>query len=109
MLSTWKNEQKERLTKFTNDQNTSLSKLVSEIADLKRQNLAIQKSNGEIEKAITFITEQYDDMMEKIDSLQKENQLQKDRIINLEFKIQDIQQLSRSSCVEICRGERVSV
>ncbi|XP_047023724.1 uncharacterized protein LOC124634054 [Helicoverpa zea] len=101
MLSSWKREQEERLTNFISQQNTSLSKLVSDIADLKQQNLEIQKSNGEIEKAITFITEQYDDMMKKIDSLQKENQLHKDRIIHLEYKIQDIQQLSRSSCVEI--------
>lgn len=101
MLSTWKKEQEERLARFTNDQNTSLTKLVTEIAELKLQNLAIQKSNSEIEKSITFVTEKYDDMVKIIDSLQKENQLQKDNIINLELKIQDIQLLSRSSCVEI--------
>ncbi|KAJ8704225.1 hypothetical protein PYW08_012949 [Mythimna loreyi] len=101
MLSTWKKEQEEHLAKLSHEQNTRFSKLVSDIAELKLQNVAIQKSNAEIEKSITFVTEQYDDMFRKIEVLQKESQQQKDHIIDLEMKIRDIQQLTRSSCIEI--------
>lgn len=52
MLKTWKNEHDMNLTKFMNDQNSSLTKLVSEIAELIHQNISIQKSNLEIEKVL---------------------------------------------------------
>lgn len=50
ILSTWREEQELRFSKFVHDQNLILNKLVSEIADLKVQNAAIQKTNLEIEK-----------------------------------------------------------
>ncbi|XP_022830836.1 uncharacterized protein LOC111359493 [Spodoptera litura] len=101
LLSTWKREQEDRLNKFSQDQNSCLAKLVSEITELKLQNLAIQKSNNEIEKSISFINDRYDDMIRNVDILQKESQKQRDNVINLDIKVQDIKQLSRSSCVEI--------
>lgn len=101
MLTTWKNEQEERLKKFTDDQSSCLSKLGSEIAELKLQNLEIQKSNNEITKSAMFISKQYDDMARQVAVLQKENQAYRNNVNNLEMKVLDLQQLSRSSCVEI--------
>lgn len=100
MLHTWKAEQQEHFSKFSHEQSSSLAKLVSEVNQLKSQNLAIQKSNLEIEKNVSFINKQYDDLMKQIDALQKEKQVYRHCIENLEAKIVDLQQLSRSSCVE---------
>ncbi|KAF9423599.1 hypothetical protein HW555_001154 [Spodoptera exigua] len=101
MLSTWKKEIEERFTKFSTDQNSTLLKLVTELAELKQQNYAIQKSNAEIEKTVTYISKQYDDIIKDVDLLKKENLAQKDYISNLELKIQDIQQRSRTSSIEV--------
>lgn len=101
MLNSWKAEEQANFLKFSQEQSSSLAKLFSEVAELKSQNLAIQKANNEIEKSINFINNQYEDMMKQINLLQKEKQLYRDCIQNLELKVEDLQQLSRSSCVEI--------
>lgn len=101
MLNTWKAEEQANFLKFSQEQSSSLAKLFSEVAELKSQNLAIQKANIEIEKTVSFINNQYDDLMKQIDLLQKDKQMYRDCIQNLEMKIGDLQQLSRSSCVEI--------
>ena len=101
MLSNWKKEQEERFSKFSSDQKSTLSTLVTELAEVKRQNIDIQKSNNEIEKTMTFISKQYDDMVMDLQSLKKENQAQNDYIQSLELKIQDFKQLSRTSSIEI--------
>ncbi|KAJ8717503.1 hypothetical protein PYW08_005902 [Mythimna loreyi] len=101
MLNTWKAEQQAIFSKFSQDQCSCLSKLVSEVAELKAQNKAIQKSNQEIEKTISFITNQYDDLILQVGSLKKENMIYRNCIHTLETKIEDLQQFSRPSCVEI--------
>ncbi|KAH9640611.1 hypothetical protein HF086_000555 [Spodoptera exigua] len=101
MLSTWKEEQEELFIKFSTDQKNTLSKLTTELTELKQQNLAIKKTNEEIEKAVTFISKQYDDIFKGCRFAEKENQAQKDYIQNLELKIQDCQHRSRPSSIEI--------
>ncbi|CAH0605632.1 unnamed protein product [Chrysodeixis includens] len=97
MLTTWKGELEERLKKFSDDQSSLLSKLVSEMAELKLQNLDIQRTNNEIIKSATFMSNQYDDMVKLVAVLKKENQVYRNDINNLEMKILDLQQLSRTS------------
>ncbi|KAF9415636.1 hypothetical protein HW555_006781 [Spodoptera exigua] len=63
--------------------------------------MQIHKSNAEIEKTVTYISKQYDDIIKDVDLLKKENLAQKDYISNLELKIQDIQQRSRTSSIEV--------
>lgn len=87
MLQSWKADQEAYFTKFCNDQSSTLNKLVSELAELKQQNQAIQKSNMEIEKSIAFINQQYDDMCKQIEALQKDKQTYRDSILNLESKL----------------------
>ncbi|KAJ8734530.1 hypothetical protein PYW08_013780 [Mythimna loreyi] len=101
MLNSWKAEVQASFLKFSQEQSSSLAKLFSEVAELKTQNLAIQKANNEIEKSINFINNQYDDLMKHIDLLQKEKQTYRDCIQNLEMRVEDLQKLSRSSCIEI--------
>lgn len=58
LLAGMRADQRSYLNKMT-DQS---SKLMSEIADLKRQNTEIQKTNMEIEKSMSFISQQYEAM-----------------------------------------------
>lgn len=101
MLTVWKKEQEEYFTKITIEQSNYLKNLVSELASLKSQNSSMQKSFLEIEKSVSFIGKQYDDMATQIELLQKEKRAYRDSIQQLETKIRDLQQLSRSSAVEI--------
>lgn len=101
MLSSWREEQEQRFTKFSNEQTATLSKLVSELSDLKLQNITIQQTNFEIEKNVKFISNQYDDMVKLIERLQKEKQDYRDSLTFLETKVQDLQLLSRPSTIEI--------
>lgn len=101
MLKNWKTDQEAYLTKLCAEQSSSLTKLASDMVELKLQNQAIQKSNTEIEKNISFISQQYDDMLKQVESLQKENLTYKKSLLNLETKIQDLQRISRSSSIEI--------
>ncbi|XP_047028399.1 uncharacterized protein LOC124636372 [Helicoverpa zea] len=101
MLNSWRAEEQANFLKFSQEQRSSFAKLSSEVAELKAQNLAIQKANTEIEKSINFINNQYDDMMKQINLLQKEKQIYRDCLQTLEMKVEDLQQLSRPSCIEI--------
>ncbi|KAJ8713763.1 hypothetical protein PYW07_014133 [Mythimna separata] len=101
MLDNWRADQEVYFTKLCNDQCSSLNKLVADMAELKRQNLAIQKSNTEIEKSISFISERYDDLLKQVESLQRENLTYKNSILSMETKIQDLQRVSRPSTIEI--------
>ena len=101
LLTTWKNEQEDYLKKIANEQSTQLKNLISEIAELKLQNSSLHKSFLDIEKSVSFISKQYDDVSIKIESLEKEKKGYRDSIQQLETKLQDLQQLSRSSVIEI--------
>ncbi|CAH1646373.1 unnamed protein product [Spodoptera littoralis] len=101
MLTTWKKEQQDYLTKIINEQSTQLKRLVSDIAELKIQNNSMQKSFSEMESTVTFISKQYDDMSKQLESLQKEKRACRDSMQQQDAKLQDLQQLSRSSIIEI--------
>lgn len=75
--------------------------LTSDIAELKTQNLSIQKSNLEIEKSMLFMNQRFEDMNEQIDSLQKDRKEHLRTIDELEKKVTDIKQCSRGSSIEI--------
>ncbi|CAG5032493.1 unnamed protein product [Parnassius apollo] len=67
-----KDELLSMLTNWKKDQDLILSKLCSDIAELKQQNANIQSTNIEMEKALTFISTQYEDMNTKIINLERE-------------------------------------
>lgn len=101
MLTTWKKEQETQLIKLSSEQTSAMSKLAADITELKLQNIAIQKSNMEIEKSIGFINKQYEDMLKRIEFLEKERHTYLTGVQTLQTNIQDLQQSSRSSSVEI--------
>ncbi|CAH1634794.1 unnamed protein product [Spodoptera littoralis] len=101
MLTTWKQDQEIQISKFMSEQKASLSKLMSEITELRLQNIKIQKSNTEIEKSIIFISGQYEDVLKQVNTLSKDTQQFGNNLQILESKTQDLQQFSRSSAIEI--------
>ncbi|CAG5058118.1 unnamed protein product [Parnassius apollo] len=68
-----------------------LSKLCSDIAELKQQNANIQSTNIEMEKALTFISTQYEDMNTKIIILERERKKNYNYILSMENRLEDVQ------------------
>lgn len=101
MLALWKTESDANLLKMVEEQNVTMVKLVADIGELKVQNLAIQKTNLDIEKSMSFISQQYEDMAKQIKVLQKERLEHKDYIKNLQTQVQDLQFKARPSSIEI--------
>ncbi|CAG9098310.1 unnamed protein product [Plutella xylostella] len=100
-LSQFREEIKNMLAEWKSDQDNVLTKLVSELSDLKAQNVKIQKSYLEIEKSIEFMSSKYEEFFKQIIEFEKERKELKDYILNLETKIQDLQNKSRPSVLEI--------
>ncbi|KAJ0183169.1 hypothetical protein K1T71_001145 [Dendrolimus kikuchii] len=100
-LTIFKDEIREMLDEWKESQNSILNKLVSEVVEIKRQNNEIKNSNQEIEKALEFINAQYEDMKQKVESLEKERNDQKVQIAVLESKLEDMQRVSKASMIEI--------
>ncbi|CAB3244176.1 unnamed protein product [Arctia plantaginis] len=101
MLTTWKRDYEDAFSKALAEQTSLVAKLVTEVTELKQQNLDIQKSNKEIEKSITTISELYDDMNNKVKLLQSECRNYKKYTEVLEKTVRDLQYQSRSSTIEI--------
>lgn len=97
MLLSWKSEQAAVLQEHS----TTLKTIVSEIAVLKTQSLQIQKTNSEIEKAVEWFNQSFEEVQLRIDSLEKERTYYKQAFESLENKLQDIELRSRSACIEI--------
>ncbi|CAB3243449.1 unnamed protein product [Arctia plantaginis] len=85
-----------------------MSKLVTELADIKKQNNQIQatnveirNSNADIVPSMCFINKQFEELKREVEVLRKERKEQNIYIESLEKKIQDLQLKSRSSSTEI--------
>lgn len=90
LLNKWKSEQDEILTKLT-----------SEIKDIKVQNIEIQKTNAETLKTVEFLNSDYECIKKSLQKIEKENSDQRNYIAELEKRVADLQRSSRSSCIEI--------
>ncbi|KAH9635089.1 hypothetical protein HF086_000810 [Spodoptera exigua] len=108
MLLTWKVDLEANVTRQIAEQTGLMTKLVSDISDLKLQNIQIQNTNiqiqnenTEIKKSITFLSEQYEDLQKEIKHLQEENREQRRYTESLESSIRDLQYKSRSSSIEV--------
>lgn len=62
---------------------------------------SVLAQNAEIHKTVEFISQKYDDLLLKLDSLQCENNRYKTQIITLENKLELIERNSKASVVEI--------
>lgn len=101
MLSSWKHDHDEAIAKAMKEQTALVSKLVSELAEMKLQNIQIQNKNAEIERSIIATGEFYDDMKKQLKVLQDECREYKKYSESLEKTVKDLQYKSRSSTVEV--------
>ncbi|KAJ8721308.1 hypothetical protein PYW07_002083 [Mythimna separata] len=101
ILASWQSEQEQTISKFMAEQKALVTKLVSDMADMKHQNLEIQKTNIGIEKSIASISDLYDDMKCQVKRLQDECGEYRKLAESLEKTVRDIQFKSRSSSIEI--------
>lgn len=74
---------------------------LSEIRKNTEKLTDIQQTNKNIEDSVIFLSEQYEDFRNKINSLENQIAEDKQHIQNLEQKIEDIQRESRKTCIEI--------
>ncbi|CAG5056332.1 unnamed protein product [Parnassius apollo] len=95
-----KDELLSMLTNWKKDQDLILSKLCSDIAELKQQNANIQSTNIEMEKALTFISTKYEGMNTKIINLERERKENYNYILSLENRLEDVQKRLKSTVIE---------
>ncbi|XP_026726731.1 uncharacterized protein LOC113493109 [Trichoplusia ni] len=101
MLASWKQDHDDSIKKMMADQTALVTKLISDVAELKLQNLQIQKTNIELEKSSITTSELYDDMKNQVKRLQDECKEYKKYTESLEKTVRDLQYKSRSSTVEV--------
>lgn len=100
-LQNFKQDIMTMLNNWKTDQDATLSKLVADIASLKTQCTDIQKVNVEIENSITFMNAKFDEINEKVRRLEIERNVNSDYILSLERQLEELQQRSRSSAMEV--------
>ncbi|CAB3249030.1 unnamed protein product [Arctia plantaginis] len=98
MLSSWKDT---NVLNLIAEQSGLINKLIADMAELKSQNSQIQKTNKDIEKSITFVCDQYDNLKNQVNRLQSECLEHKKYAETLEKSISDLQHKSRSSSIEV--------
>ncbi|CAH2087533.1 unnamed protein product [Euphydryas editha] len=101
MFQKWQEAHEKNSFKIIENQNTILTKLVSDVNEIKLQNTQIQNLNQEIEKSMIFINEQYEDLKERISKLEKERSFLIDHNKSLENKLKYIQHSSRCASIVI--------
>ncbi|KAH9639035.1 hypothetical protein HF086_003566 [Spodoptera exigua] len=101
LLSNWKLELESKLDDMCAKHNNLVSKLSTEILELKTQTSKIQECNDKIETSMNFINKQYEEIKVGLDNMKKERQEQRKCLENLENKVQDLALKSRSSCIEV--------
>lgn len=89
------------LTKWKTDQDNTLKKLCTNMAEMKTELTKITKSHEEILKSVEFMAQQYDDMKSKVESLEEERKQQTEYVEVLENKIEDLMKQQKSTQIEI--------
>lgn len=100
-LKSFREEMLSILKDWKADQDITLKKLCADVAEVKQQNVKIQQSNEDIEKAIDFLSKQYDNINAKVDTLERERKDNLAHIASLENKIYYIQKSLKSTVFEI--------
>lgn len=79
---------------FESQQNAKLEKLIESMHSIKEQ-------NGDIQKSIAFLSNKYDEALEKIQILEQKTKSYEVKIESLESKIEQLERNSRTSSIEI--------
>ncbi|CAH4035792.1 unnamed protein product [Pieris brassicae] len=101
MLSDWKRDQDRRLDDWKISLDDTLSKLVTEVTQLKKECQEIKNTNRYIENGMKFMNEQHEELSSKVKNLEGQKKANSEAINNLETKIQGLQFLSRVARFEI--------
>lgn len=75
-------------------QNSKFARLEARMADILEQNSKIQDS-------ISFISQKYDDLLERLDVSERENSALKKHIQSMDIKLEHLERQSRSTMLEI--------
>lgn len=94
-------EIKSMLQTIIQNQEQKFSQVTKEIADLKRQNSEIQKTNIDIQNWMEFSNIAYEEIKTKITSLEKQRKDDLVYISVLEQKVKDLEITSRPSILEL--------
>lgn len=100
-LDSLRNELKGMLSQWRTEQNETLSKLVTDIAELKEQFSQMRKTNEDLEKAVDFISHKYENVREKVEVLEKGIKGNKEILYTLENQVKDIILTSRPSTIQL--------
>lgn len=90
----FKYEIKEMLTSFISTQESELKVITSNLKD-------IQVTNNSIETAITNLSYQNEEFRKKIELLELQGKKDREYIVLLEDKIEDLQKSSKKTCIEL--------
>lgn len=108
MLQAWKADQDANAAKQSAAQTEWIAKLVSDMSELKLQNIQIQNANKKIQEtnigikeSVEFLSSQYDDLQMEIKRLQQESVEYKTHSESLEMAVRDLQYKCRSSSIEV--------
>lgn len=88
------------LTSWKKELDKTLNTLCADISVLKQQNSNIQATNSEMEKAMQFMSMQYEEMKERLISMEKERKENLTYISSLENKIDDLEKRLKSTVIE---------
>lgn len=100
-LDSWKDDLEKRLEAWKIEQDTTLSIITKDILHLKNEMAGLQKTTLEIDSGMSFINKMYEDVKNKVSILEMANKESQAFIFKLEMKLEDFQQQSRCSTLEI--------
>lgn len=100
-LGSFKTEMMQMMREFVTTQNSRMDKLETHILQIKSQSEKIETTNVEIEKSLTFMSDQFTSLERKIDSLDKERKDMVLQLSNLEEKIEAFERQHNKTSIEI--------
>ncbi|CAH2232301.1 jg21683 [Pararge aegeria aegeria] len=93
-FNSFKEELRQLMTSFISTQQMQLQEIR---ADLKE----IQQTNYNIDQSISLLMSHDEEFRKKIEMLETQAKIDRDNIVILENKIEDLQRVSRKTCVEL--------
>lgn len=100
-FSEFKKEIKNMISTFMSSNEAERSRLQKDVADIKTNIKEISTTNSEIEKSIDFISNRFDDIARKVETLEQASTINRQQIQVLEDKLENLQRNSSKATVEI--------
>lgn len=99
-VDSFKDEIRSMLRDWKRDQDEVLQKLISDVTDLKNQNLKIHNTNMEIEKSVDFLSKKYEEIIVKVENIEKEKAERENYVTLLENRIDHLERAANSNFIE---------